>query len=119
LDTSREGAYSGYFYGPNTLNISTGVNYTSLKLHLASKTLLSYIAQGNINKSIECFYDNTSYDKALLGDITHTLKLREDISYWAKDNLELQLGTELRYTHIDGDNDFDFQFYVGLSWLLI
>lgn len=116
---SSGGAWSGYGYGPNTALIACGLNTTDNKINLDTQTLLMYYAQGDINSSINYFYDTNHRNEWLLGPVTHNLKFQEKVNYQVLPSLDLMGALELSYAHKEGNNKFGCELYLGLSWRII
>ena len=117
LATSREGAWSGYIYGPNSIVTTIGIFCKNTKTDFESRTILTYVAQGDQDKSIDLFYDSSSYDKLpLLGDIRHVLSIREDLSSWIANEFQFLSGIQFQYSNQNGKGAFDVQFYAGVCW---
>lgn len=116
LNPSSDGAWSGYGYGPNSLVCALGFNFNELNWKLESKTVLSYIMKGDESRGIETFYNETERGGLLMGPYKHMLRIREDVSYFVYDCLELMAATELSYIYANDSHDFDAELYLGLTW---
>lgn len=113
---SSGGHWSGYGYGPNSLVVALGFNFLELDWDFESKTVLSYILKGSERSGLETFYVEDKRGGLLMGPYAHTLKLREDASYFVLDSLELLMSTELSYIYQNNKHDFDAELYFGLTW---
>lgn len=118
INPSRDGAYSGFSHGPNSFVVSLGLNYEDIDARLRLDTILSYMVQGDQGKAIETFYEVDNRGGFLLGDITHSVKLRQDISYFIHDGLELLFAMQFEYLNRNSKNKFIPQAYLGISWQL-
>lgn len=119
LNTSREGAWSGYSYGPNTLTLSIGADYYNHSLELKSKSTVSYIIQGDQEESINSFYISDKHHGFFLGSISQRIKAREDISYRILDNLEFKFGAEITYSYVSNKHSFGAESYFALKWSVL